>query len=69
MSFWNNKIKAAGLFTGIVCALYGTRALFPKRGAGIDPPTFSPTKIRWPKGSRAASEPPRRTTVGGGGGY
>ena len=65
MSFWNNKIKAAVLFTGIVCALYGTRALFPKRGAGIDPPTFSPTKIRWPKGSRSASEFPPTTSGGG----
>ena len=68
MSFWNNKIKAAVLFTGIVCALYGTRALFPKRGAGIDSPRrFETSAIRWPLGSRSASEFPPRT--GGGGGY
>ena len=73
MSFWNNKIKAAVLFTAIVCALYGTRALYPKRGAGIDAPApYRPDGGGWGSGglSRYAESPspsPRRTTTSGGG--
>ena len=30
MNIWNNKVKAAVLFVGIVCVLYGTRPIFPE---------------------------------------
>ena len=35
MNLWNNTTKAAVLFVGIVCVLYGTRPIFPEAfGAG-----------------------------------
>ena len=30
MNIWNNKVKAAVLFVGIVCVLYGTRPIMPE---------------------------------------
>ena len=43
MNIWNNKVKAAVLFVGIVCVLYGTRPIFPEAYSDKTGRSYRPT--------------------------